>query len=306
MSLFRGVQPSTRYPGPGWTEADIANLCDSGAFPAFECVSYNQTHDAILAMYAPFSFINSRFQGQTKTNNNLPYFTCDRLLTPRLYSRNSQDFFFKFGPGIGNFQRLETMCVLQTKQPFFGLCAGFTDSSRFVFRELRGMVLQGTISPELGQITTLRVLALLDPELVDRNVADYFHGPIPSELGNLVNLESLCVDNLSIFFTFFSSIPFIADQSSTAQNRTIRGYYCNGTIPSSFASLTKLLTLHLEGNFLTSPLPDLSTLTNLKYLNLASNKFYQDLPAWISTLPSLENMCAPHFAEPAAPDIPLM
>lgn len=87
------------------------------------------------------------------------------------------------------------------------------------------------------------------------------NGPIPSEVGNLVNL-----------------IEFTAS-----------GNQLHGGIPSSMSRLTKLAKLDLSGNQLTGPIPiELTTLPALNWLQLNNNQLTGEIPTELSNLKNLE------------------
>ena len=95
-----------------------------------------------------------------------------------------------------------------------------SDSPRRVIElDLSGKSLDGTIPPELGNITKLRILSLSDNELT---------GEIPSRLAKLSSLETLSLDDNQL----------------------------SGQIPPDLVRLTNLKELHLSGNQFTGCIPD--------------------------------------------------
>ncbi|XP_042431750.1 LRR receptor kinase SERK2-like isoform X2 [Zingiber officinale] len=100
----------------------------------------------------------------------------------------------------------------------------------------------GTLSPRLGELPSLRTLSLSD---------NFISGSIPKELGNLLSLRSL-----------------------TLQNNRL-----NGTIPDSLGNLAALRIMDLSGNALSGNLPgSLSNLSSLSNINLAYNDLTGDIP----------------------------
>lgn len=85
------------------------------------------------------------------------------------------------------------------------------------------------------------------------------NGPIPPELGNL---------------------PFMDYLDLSANNLV-------GTLPVELSQLSNLQTIYLYSNRLTSPLPDLSSLSQLSILELGYNLFAEPLPEWIAGLQNL-------------------
>ena len=109
------------------------------------------------------------------------------------------------------------------------------------------------IPPEIGQLTNLTGLHLIDNELT---------GEIPSEIGNLMNLLFLELD----------------------------GNQLTGEIPSEIGNLTNLISLKLSGNTLTGEIPpEIGNLTNLIRLTLSDNQLTGEIPESICSLTNLIN-----------------
>jgi len=107
------------------------------------------------------------------------------------------------------------------------------------------------IPPEIGQLTNLTGLYLIDNELI---------GEIPSEIGNLMNLVFL----------------------------ELSGNQLTGEIPSEIGQLTNLISLRLHGNTLTGEIPpEIGNLTNLHWLTLSDNQLTGEIPESICGLTNL-------------------
>ena len=91
------------------------------------------------------------------------------------------------------------------------------DDGRVTWIDLPDNQLSGPIPVELGSLTNLRTLNLRNNQL---------NGPIPVELGSLTNLEGLWLDN----------------------NQGL-----SGSLPSSFATLNRLIILYVNGTGLCTP-----------------------------------------------------
>ncbi|PNT73106.1 hypothetical protein BRADI_2g53283v3 [Brachypodium distachyon] len=90
-------------------------------------------------------------------------------------------------------------------------------------------------------------------------------GPIPPELGGITTLQILRLDKNS--FT--------------------------GQVPTNISNLVNLTGLNLANNKLRGKLPDLTSLTKLKVVDLSNNSFDPSVaPDWFSTLKSLASVCA--------------
>jgi Leucine-rich repeat (LRR) protein len=111
--------------------------------------------------------------------------------------------------------------------------------------------LTGEIPPEIGNLTNLERLYLLQNQLT---------GEIPPEIGNLTNLTRL----------YLGSNQF------------------TGSIPSEIGNLTNLTRLYLGSNQLTGEIPpEIGNLTNLKYLYLDDNELTGSIPSEIGNLTNL-------------------
>ncbi|XP_042440123.1 LRR receptor kinase SERK2-like isoform X1 [Zingiber officinale] len=109
-------------------------------------------------------------------------------------------------------------------------------------RALSSKGFNGTLSPRLGELTSLQTLSLSD---------NFISGSIPKELGNLLSLRSL----------------------------TLQDNRLNGTIPDSLGNLAALRIMDLSGNALSGNLPgSLSNLSSLSNINLAYNDLTGDIP----------------------------
>lgn len=101
--------------------------------------------------------------------------------------------------------------------------------------------LSGTISPALGDISSLRNLIL--------QLTSSISGTIPNSLGHLTALETLV---LSYNTKLSGTIPDFFDQFTSLRVIDMHGSLAlSGTIPASFSRLTALHTLHLENTKVT-------------------------------------------------------
>ena len=124
-------------------------------------------------------------------------------------------------------------------------------AGRVTWLELRGNDLTGPIPAELGNLVNLRGLGLGGNDLT---------GPVPAWLGNLVNLEWLY----------------------------LWGNELTGPIPGELGSLVNLESLGLWGNALTGPIPgELGSLVNLGLLDLSENELTGPIPGELGSLVNL-------------------
>ncbi len=116
--------------------------------------------------------------------------------------------------------------------------------------------LSGPIPTELGNLANLQSLDLGDNEL---------SGPIPTELGNLANLQDLYLLRNELSGPIPTELGNLAnlDQLSLSRNAL------SGPIPTELGNLANLQDLDLSRNELSGPIPtELGNLTNLRYLSL--------------------------------------
>jgi hypothetical protein len=125
------------------------------------------------------------------------------------------------------------------------------ENSRVTRLDLPENNLTGTISPEVGKLTSLEYVELSNNHLT---------GSLPSEIGEL--------RTLNLFATYNNKL--------------------NGTIPVEFGNLTELTLLQLGSNELSGSLPEeLGQLTNLKYLFIEDNAISGPLPLTLQNLDAL-------------------
>ncbi len=109
-------------------------------------------------------------------------------------------------------------------------------------------------------------------------------GPIPRELGNLVNLESLSLGGNELT----GPVPAALGNLVNLRELSLWGNKLTGPIPGELGSLVNLGSLDLAGNELTGPVPAaLGNLVNLRGLSLWGNDLTGPVPAWLGNLVNL-------------------
>ena len=137
--------------------------------------------------------------------------------------------------------------------------------------------LSGTIPSELGDLSNLQILWLFSNSL---------SGTLPSELGSLSNLGYLDLYNNSLSGT----IPSELGDLSNLQILYLNSNSLSGTIPSWLGSLSKLLTLWLHENSLSGTISsELGSLSDLQNLSLYENSLSGTLPSELGETNSGEN-----------------
>lgn len=131
---------------------------------------------------------------------------------------------------------------------WYGITCGVTERVSEI--NLLGNLLSGNLPSEIGNLSELESLNLN---------ANNLNGSIPTSLGSLTNLGSI------LFF-----------QNSFS-----------GLIPDQLNNLTNLIVLELADNDLSGPIPDLSNLNELSYLNISENPLNTSIPSTLGGLSSL-------------------
>ncbi|KAL2348787.1 hypothetical protein Fmac_002787 [Flemingia macrophylla] len=119
--------------------------------------------------------------------------------------------------------------------------------------------LSGYISPDLGKLEKLRVLALHN---------NNFYGTVPSELGNCTELEGifLQVNYLG------GAIPSEIGNLSHLENLDISSNSLSGNIPASLGKLYNLKNFNVSTNFLVGPIPYDGVLANFTGSSFVGNR----------------------------------
>ncbi|KAK0580168.1 hypothetical protein LWI29_037413 [Acer saccharum] len=148
---------------------------------------------------------------------------------------------------------------------------------------LSGNRLTGSLPEKLGYLPNLDIMQINDNQISgsipesfsNLNKTKHFHmnnnlinGQIPPELFTLPNLKHFLLDNNNLS----GSLP---PEFSKMQNLTIlqldNNNFGGTTIPDSYSNMSKLLKLSLRNCNLQGPIPDLSRIPNLYYVDLSSN-----------------------------------
>ncbi len=138
-----------------------------------------------------------------------------------------------------------------------------------------GNNLSGNIPPEIGNLSSLRRLYLLNNQLI---------GSIPPEMGNLNDLQSLLLGGNQLT----GSIPPEFEHLDNAQTIDVGYNQLSGTIPPQIGGMESLSTLHLWGNQLTGDIPpEIGNLSSLWSLKLHGNQLTGTIPPAIGNLGNL-------------------
>ena len=134
-----------------------------------------------------------------------------------------------------------------------------------------GMPLAGTIPPQIGELTELRLLRIRHDEL---------EGEIPPELGNLSKLEVLFISGSQERSRLAGRIPPELGNLSKLELLYLNDNRLEGEIPAELGKLSKLKQLWLFDNELEGEVPpELGNLSKLDGLHLHGNKLTGCVPA---------------------------
>ncbi|KAJ0089275.1 hypothetical protein Patl1_31606 [Pistacia atlantica] len=140
---------------------------------------------------------------------------------------------------------------------------------------LLNMNLSGSLAPELGQLSRLRILDFMWNDLT---------GSIPKEIGNISSLVLLLLNGNRLS----GSLPEELGKLSNLNRLQVDENNISGTIPKSFANLTSVRHFHLNNNSIVGQLPpELSNLSRLLHLLVDNNNLTGYLPPEYSDLPAL-------------------
>ncbi|EYU36356.1 hypothetical protein MIMGU_mgv1a018150mg, partial [Erythranthe guttata] len=141
--------------------------------------------------------------------------------------------------------------------------------------DLSGLGMTGSISPYLGNLSSLRSLHLQNNQLT---------GKIPSTISGCRDLTTLELMQNRIW----GSIPHEISQLMQLQILNLGGNQLSGEIPSSLTNISSLVDLNLGTNNLGGSIPsDLWRLSNLKFLDLTINNLSGTVPPSIYNMSSL-------------------
>ncbi|HEY9628110.1 MAG TPA: DUF4347 domain-containing protein [Coleofasciculaceae cyanobacterium] len=137
-----------------------------------------------------------------------------------------------------------------------------------VVSQWQGLLLDG------DRVTTI--------SLTNNNLA----GSLPTELGNLSNLQDLTFNKNQLN----GSIPSSLGNLNKLEIIALNNNQLSGSIPSELGSLSTLKTLNLSSNQLSGSLPtELGNLSNLQDFTLSSNQLSGSIPAGFGGLSSLKS-----------------
>ncbi|CAJ1803497.1 unnamed protein product [Sphenostylis stenocarpa] len=160
------------------------------------------------------------------------------------------------------------------------------------FLNLSGNHIQGSISPEFGQMNLLDTLDLSENRLYgeipknisgDRSLLKYLklsHNKLDGQIfPTLKSLEQLYLDDNSLYGSIPSSFLNSSLISLDISNNNVEG-----KLPSVVGNLSNLQTLSLSNNHLEGSIPtSLAELVNLAYIDLSHNNLTGSVPSFVNS-----------------------
>ncbi|KAK7372245.1 hypothetical protein VNO80_05619 [Phaseolus coccineus] len=155
---------------------------------------------------------------------------------------------------------------------------------------LNGNQLTGELPEELGflpflirfQIDQNNITGPIPLSFAKLNTTVHFHmnnnslsGKIPPQLSSLGSLLHLLLDNNKLTGDLPSEL---SEMPSLKILQLDNNNFGGNSIPHSYANMSKLIKLSLRNCNLQGPIPDLSTIPRLTYLDLSFNQFNESIP----------------------------
>eukprot|EP00268_Persea_americana_P020903 TRINITY_DN20950_c0_g1_i1.p1 TRINITY_DN20950_c0_g1~~TRINITY_DN20950_c0_g1_i1.p1 ORF type:complete len:801 (+),score=138.52 TRINITY_DN20950_c0_g1_i1:641-3043(+) len=162
----------------------------------------------------------------------------------------------------------------QTLSNDFSIDSFMTTLSRLTSLKVVSLVALGIWGPLPDKIHRLNSLEVLDLS------SNFLFGSIPPKISTMVKLQVLTLD--SNFFN--GTAPDRFDLLSDLTTLSLKRNQLNGRFPPSIVRIKNLTNLALSHNHISGGLPDFSSLTSLKVLDLRENELDSELPVMPKTL----------------------
>jgi Leucine-rich repeat (LRR) protein len=270
------VQKNAKPPGPV-TLSLSSNVLE-----------WNMNDDDDFSGYSLIGSIKTESpqSGMPNMWDTLLYETQTRLDTS--YTLDSSEFYSTYQITVTNNSELTTFSnLISGWVSLWGEYYFIDDTDSLI---IHGGGLTGQIPLEIGNLTNLTILSLVDNPLLT--------GPIPMEVGNLTNLTHLDLSNNSLT----GEIPFTLGYLTSIELETgmyklthldLSGNQLTGVIAPQMMELASLIHLDLSHNQITGEIPTgdwlgegpgIGDLNYLTSIHLNDNQFTGDIPPEIGNL----------------------
>ena len=222
--------------------------------------------------------IESPRSGMPDIWDTLIYETQTRLDTS--YTLDSSEFYSTYQVVVTNNSDLTTFSNFITGWVSLWEEYYFIDDTDSLL--IHGGGLTGQIPLEIGNLTNLTILSLVDNPLLT--------GPIPEEIGNLMNLTQLNLNENSLTGEIPFTIGFLTDvELETGMYKLTHLNLSNNQLTEIYGpqlwQLAGLTHLDLSGNQITGEIPyDIGNMGYLSHLYLNDNQFTGQLPSSLGNL----------------------
>ncbi|KAK1268792.1 Receptor-like protein kinase HSL1 [Acorus gramineus] len=256
---WSGVTCTTTTTSTTVTSIDLTNMNLSGPFPSILCRLPNLTHLFLSLNYINSSLSDpSTFSGCSSLQHldlsmnsligSLPK-SLPSLPSLRYVDFGANNFTGEMPDSYGLFPMIETLSLVNN-------------------------LLNHTISPVLGNLSTLKVLNL--------SYNPFSPGPIPPEFGNLTNLETLWLSGCNLV----GSIPPELGNLKRVINLDVSNNGLTGSIPDTLKGLESVVQIELYNNSLSGAIPlGLGKLAKLRRFDASMNGLIGWIPDDLCRLP---------------------
>lgn len=184
----------------------------------------------------------------------------------------------EFPQEIGKCKELESVdiTIFNSEDRRVEFPIGLYDCVNLEYLNLTGVGLGGVLSPKIAQLKKLKTLAL---------GSNYFQGPLPDEIGELVNLE-----NLEMGSSSEQNIGELPHSIGNLKNlKQVILAQMSGDLPKELGELSNLETLRFYSEYPITSIPDeIYNIKTLKSLELSFTQYPYTIPKSIGNLTGLE------------------
>ncbi|KAI4333515.1 hypothetical protein L6164_018309 [Bauhinia variegata] len=167
--------------------------------------------------------------------------------------------------------------------------------------QLKGLDLNGVFPSEFGNLSQLKEIDFTrnyingslprslarTPLVILSILGNRISGPIPPEIGDIVTLEQLVLEDNQ----FGGSLPSSLGNLSRLQRLLLSSNNFTGAIPETFGNLKNLTDFRIDGNTLSGKIPSfIGNWTNLDRLDLQGTSMEGPIPSTIAELKNLTEL----------------